>query len=77
MHAAKCPGAFSSSGGTIRAHAASRAGWWHRGWKTHPLGGLAGEGTSPVRTMRDLRRAGSGIGTAESSACVYGISGSR
>ena len=70
MHAAQCPGAFCSSGGAIAAQAASFCGWWHRGWKTQPEGGLAGDGTSPVSTMRCFRRRGSGIGTAERSACV-------
>ena len=46
-------------------------------WKRQPDGGLTGEGMSPVRTMRLRRRStlGSGIGIAESSACVYGCSG--
>ena len=48
-----------------------------RGWNTQPLGGLAGLGTSPSRTMRRRDRSvcGSGIGTAESSASVYGCCG--
>src|SRR6185312_4833102 len=77
MHAAQCPGAFSSSGGTISVHAASFAGCWHRGWNTQPDGGFAGEGTSPVSTTRDFFTVGSATGTAESNACVYGINGSR
>src|SRR3954454_17204278 len=76
MHAAQWPGAFSSRGGTIVAHAASRAGCWQRGWNTHPLGGFAGEGTSPASRMRSRLTPGSGAGTAESSAWVYGMIGS-
>ncbi len=46
-----------------------------RGWKTHPDGGLSGLGTSPLSTMRSrsASSAGSGMGTAESSAFVYGM----
>ena len=43
-----------------------------RVWKTQPVGGLIGLGTSPLRMIR-LRRAstsGSGLGTAEISAWV-------
>ena len=48
-----------------------------RGWNTQPEGGLAGLGTSPSRMMRRRLRSvcGSGIGTAESSASVYGCCG--
>ena len=60
----------------MRAQAASFCGWWQRGWKTQPLGGFAGDGTSPLSTMRRLVAVGSGTGTAERSACVYGMSGS-
>src|SRR6476646_5682474 len=77
MHAAQWFGAFSSRGGTICAQAASFAGCWHRGWKTQPDGGFAGDGTSPVSTTRDFLTVGSATGTADNSACVYGISGSR
>ena len=48
MHAAQWPGAFSSSGGTISAHAASRAGCWQRGWKTQPA--------RRIRRRRDVAR---------------------
>ena len=40
-----------------------------------PRGGATGLGTSPSRTMRlraPLAGCGSGNGTADSSACVYG-----
>src|SRR5579872_4929679 len=47
--------------------------------KRQPEGGLIGEGTSPVSRIRSRAaaslRVGSGIGTAESSALVYGCSG--
>ena len=43
-----------------------------RVWKMQPAGGLSGLGTSPVRMIRSrcISTAGSGIGTAESSAFV-------
>ena len=46
-------------------------------WKRQPDGGLIGLGTSPSRIIRRRLRstAGSGIGTADSSAIVYGCSG--
>src|SRR5262245_47875071 len=47
----------------------------HRVWKRHPEGGLMGLGTSPSRMIRLRRTAGSGMGTAESSASVYGCFG--
>src|SRR5690606_4874078 len=75
MHAAKCPPPLSASGGTIFAQSASFSGWWHLGWKGQPGGGLAGEGTSPRSTIRSRLRPGSATGTADRSACVYGISG--
>ncbi len=62
------PGITSSSGGSI---------WWQTGCamgqrvqKLQPLGGFAGDGTSPFRMIRARvdSRAGSGSGTAESSA---------
>ena len=42
--------------------------------KRQPDGGFAGLGTSPVSMIRCLclRASGSRIGTADSSACVYG-----
>lgn len=48
-----------------------------RVWKTQPGGGRNGDGTSPTRMMRSRVRSisGSVIGTAESSARVYGCSG--
>ena len=40
----------------------SRSRSQHRVWKRQPDGGAAGEGTSPLRTMRFLRLRGSGLG---------------
>ena len=50
----------------------------HRVRKRHPLGGLIGLGTSPIRMILSRFRAnsGSGAGTPDSSALVYGWSGS-
>ncbi len=50
----------------------------HRVWNRQPLGGEIGEGTSPLSRMRSLLaalRAGSGIGTADIRALVYGCIG--
>ena len=44
--------------------------------KRQPGGGSMGEGTSPSRMMRSFLAAGSTDGMADSSACVYGDSGS-
>src|SRR5262249_60871149 len=41
-----------------------------RVWKRQPEGGLIGLGTSPSRMIRLRLTAGSGMGTAESSASV-------
>src|SRR5262249_5374100 len=46
-----------------------------RVWKRQPEGGLIGLGTSPSRRMRLRFIVGSGIGTAERSASVYGCRG--
>src|SRR6266849_9979037 len=46
-----------------------------RVWNRHPEGGLMGLGTSPSRMIRFRLTAGSGMGTAESSASVYGCLG--
>ena len=52
----------------------SSDGFGHRVRKTHPEGGFNGLGTSPSSIILDLVRSitGSGIGTAESRALVYG-----
>ena len=49
----------------------------HRVWKRQPDGGLDGEGRSPVSRMRSRRSSisGSGTGTADMSAIVYGCRG--
>ena len=48
-----------------------------RGWKLQAAGGLIGFGTSPSSTIcfRARPSSGSGIGTADSSAPVYGCFG--
>jgi protocatechuate 3,4-dioxygenase beta subunit len=57
---------------TSQAEGSTPGALGQRGWKTHPEGGLSGLGTSPVRTItgRSASTAGSGIGTADNSACV-------
>ena len=78
MHAAQWPGAFSSSGGTISAHAASFAGML--------AARMEDAAARRIRRRRHvagehdalaLDASGSATGTAESSACVYGMIGSR
>lgn len=55
---------------------AQMAGWpssarsGQRGWKRHPLGGLTGLGTSPLRMIRRRMAPGSGRGIADMSATV-------
>jgi len=46
-----------------------------RVWNLQPLGGLAGDGISPFKIIRFIFTSGSGTGTAEKSACVYGWRG--
>ena len=75
MHAAKCLGWISTSCGSTSRQAATACG--QRVWNRHPDGGSIGDGTSPWSITR-LRRAsttGSGTGTAEIRARVYGMSG--
>ncbi len=50
-----------------------------RVWNRQPLGGFAGDGRSPVSRIRSRvsSTTGSGTGTADISALVYGCSGSR
>src|SRR5699024_1933507 len=47
-----------------------------RVWNAQPLGGSTGLGISPSKTVSSLSNSGSGTGTAESNACVYGCNGS-
>ena len=60
---------------------AQRVGCAHgqRVWNRQPDGGLAGDGRSPASRIRSRRSStsGSGTGTADISARVYGCSGSR
>src|ERR1051325_4996858 len=72
--AANCPGACSTSGGTSVLQIGNCA-MGQRVWKTQPDGGLSGVGMSPLSRIRLFFSDGSGIGTAESSAFVYGCSG--
>src|SRR5690606_20690159 len=73
MHALKWPGATSSSGGTTSAHSFVAIG--QRVRKTQPDGGFMGLGMSPWRMMRSRLTVGSGMGTADSRASVYGWMG--
>ena len=70
------PGTGASSGSTS---AQTGAAFQHRVRNRHPEGGFTGLGTSPVSTIRFCwrcrSRLGSGTGTADSSACVYGCIG--
>ncbi len=70
-----CPGVRSTSGGTSVRH--TSWAFQHRVENRQPGGGLTGEGTSPVSRIwsRSVRRLVSGIGTADSSAIVYGCIG--
>ena len=76
MQAAVWFGLISTSCGTICRHSSIAKG--HRVWKGHPDGGFIGEGTSPFKMIlsRLASISGSGIGTADINARVYGISGS-
>jgi hypothetical protein len=53
------------------------AAFQHRVRNRQPDGGFAGDGTSPSNTMRALDRSmrGSGTGTADRRAFVYGCAG--
>jgi hypothetical protein len=76
MHAAQCPGAFSSSGGRARRTAASL--------RRVVAAGVEDAAARRVGRRRhvalehDARRRppGRATGMADSSACVYGMSGS-
>src|SRR5688572_13502570 len=70
MHAAKCPGRFSSKGGTMRRHSSLASG--QRVLKTQPVGGARWLGNSPLirRGARPFSTVGSGIGAASSRTLV-------
>ena len=75
MHAAQCPGSTSRSSGVTWEHSSVAIG--HLGWKTQPVGGFKGLGTSPLSVTRSRWASitGSGIGTADNKAEVYGCKG--
>ena len=62
------PSPKSRAAGSSRRQRSMTCG--QRGWKWQPLGGLAGDGRSPVSRMRSRRPASSTLGVAESSAWV-------
>src|SRR2546423_15021257 len=70
-----CPWPRSTSAGSSSAQIG--CAFQQRVRNLQPEGGLAGLGTSPSSTipLRLPRCPGSSIGTAESSACVYGGDG--
>ena len=66
----RCPGSTSTSGGSVTSHR-PRITRWQRVLKTQPVGGLAGLGISPSSRIRGAASP-STLGTADSSASVYG-----
>src|SRR5512132_843172 len=72
-HATTCAGATSASFGSSWRQRSNAYG--HRVWKRQPAGRSMGLGTSPESINRLRRTVGSGTGTADSSASVYGCSG--
>src|SRR5437660_10655918 len=72
-HATQWPGENSLRTCSFSEHDGTRSE--HRVWKRHPDGGLIGLGTSPSSRIRFRFMVGSGIGTADSSASVYGCFG--
>src|SRR6478752_9578244 len=75
-HATWCPVFSWSSGGSVVLQIC--VAFQHRVWKRQPEGGEIGDGTSPLSRMRSLlapRLRGSGTGTADMSAVVYGCIG--
>ena len=69
------PSSSGCSAGTSLLQRSSAYG--QRVWNGHPGGASAGSGTSPSRMMRSILARGLGTGAADSSASVYGCSGSR
>ena len=76
-HAARVPFDSRRNGGNSSKQALGLSFTGQRGWKAQPLGGLIGLGTSPSSTVRSRLAVGSGLGTADSNALVYGCFGSR
>ena len=74
-HADCCPVTRTTSSGSVCAH--NSVAFQHLVLKRHPDGGFTGEGTSPSNMIRcrDRSTFGSGNGTADSSAFVYGCDG--
>src|SRR5436190_1144522 len=71
--ATQCPCETSLSTCSFSEHEGTRSA--QRVWKRQPDGGLMGLGTSPSSRIRLRFMVGSGIGTAERSASVYGCFG--
>src|SRR5207253_8918744 len=77
-HATRCPLPMSRNAGSSVTQFSGlprRSRSQQRVWNRQPDGGLAGDGTSPASTRRFFRIRGSGFGTADSSAIVYGCRG--
>src|SRR5256712_9164206 len=70
--ATRCAGATSRS---VTGSAQTGCASGQRPRRRQPPGMSMGLGTSPASTLRARRTSGSGTGTAESSACVYGCWG--
>src|SRR5262249_60265889 len=73
--AAWCPGASSTSGGSVVRQIS--CAFQHRVWKRHAGGGLTGLGTSPVNRIRfpRPRAPGAGEGPAAITAAGAGCPG--
>src|SRR5437899_5776428 len=71
--ATQCPCETSLRTCSFCEHDGTRSA--QRVWKRHPEGGLIGLGTSPSSRIRLRFIVGSGIGTADRSASVYGCFG--
>src|SRR3989475_255541 len=71
-----CPCSDRSSSTTSSAVQPQRSNaTGHRGWNRQPAGMFTGSGRSPFRITRSTFFRGSGLGTTEMSACVYGCFG--
>src|SRR6266545_7161841 len=71
--ATQCPGEICLRTCSFSEQEGTRMG--QRVWNRQPDGGLIGLGTSPSSRIRLRLTAGSGMGTADSSASVYGCLG--